>query len=98
MNFFFKTKQKGPVELVKATHEAMARVDTNSSGDQQRTKANDEISKNVASMLQILREGGADKKVPDTTSEQVAQLAQEIYTTELLPLLIGNLSRLEFET
>ncbi|KAJ2820179.1 conidiophore development protein hyma [Coemansia furcata] len=100
MNFFFKPKQKGPVELVKATHEAMARVETNGSGigDQQRTKANDEISRNVASMLQILREGGADKKVPDTTSEQVAQLAQEIYTTELLPLLIGNLSRLEFET
>ncbi|KAJ2480694.1 conidiophore development protein hyma [Coemansia sp. RSA 2131] len=96
MNFFFKAKQKGPVELVKATHDAMARGD--SASEHQRTKANDEISKNVASMLQILRDGGADKKVPDTTSEQVAQLAQEIYTTELLPLLISNLSRLEFET
>ncbi|KAJ2805576.1 Hym1p [Coemansia guatemalensis] len=96
MNFFFKSKQKGPVELVKATHDAMVRVEAGS--EHQRTKANDEISKNVASMLQILRDGGADKKVPDTTSEQVAQLAQEIYTTELLPLLIGNLARLEFET
>ncbi|KAJ2497256.1 conidiophore development protein hyma [Coemansia sp. RSA 1972] len=96
MNFFFKAKQKGPVELVKATHDAMARGE--SANEHQRTKANDEISKNVASMLQILRDGGADKKVPDTTSEQVAQLAQEIYTTELLPLLISNLSRLEFET
>ncbi|KAJ2725810.1 conidiophore development protein hyma [Coemansia sp. Benny D115] len=66
--------------------------------EQQRTKVNDEVSKNVTSMLQILRDGGADKKIPDTTSEQVAQLAQEIYTTELLPLLISNLSRLEFET
>ncbi|KAJ1802835.1 conidiophore development protein hyma [Coemansia sp. RSA 2598] len=99
MNFFFKSKQKGPVELVKATHDAMARIDGSSgNSEQQRNKANDEISKNVASMLQILRDGGADKKVPDTTSEQVAQLAQEIYTTELLPLLIANLSRLEFET
>ncbi|KAJ1950266.1 conidiophore development protein hyma, partial [Linderina pennispora] len=95
MNFFFKSKQKGPVELVKATHEAMAKLDN---GEHQRNKANDEISKNVANMLSILREGGADKKVPDVTSEQVAQLAQEIYTTELLPLLITNLSRLDFET
>ncbi|KAJ1838916.1 conidiophore development protein hyma, partial [Coemansia sp. RSA 2703] len=99
MNFFFKSKQKGPVELVKATHDAMARIDGSSSNnEQQRNKANDEISKHVSSMLQTLRDGGADKKVPDVTSEQVAQLAQEIYTTELLPLLISNLSRLEFET
>ncbi|KAJ1735380.1 conidiophore development protein hyma [Coemansia biformis] len=96
MNFFFKTKQKGPVELVKATHDAMVKVESGS--EHQRSRANDEISKNVASMLQILRDGGADRKVPDTSSEQVAQLAQEIYTTELLPLLIGNLGRLEFET
>ncbi|KAJ2780685.1 conidiophore development protein hyma [Coemansia javaensis] len=74
----------------------MARVEAGS--EHQRTRANDEISRNVASMLQILRDGGADRKVPDTTSEQVAQLAQEIYTTDLLPLLIGNLGRLEFET
>ncbi|KAJ1966111.1 conidiophore development protein hyma [Dipsacomyces acuminosporus] len=95
MNFFFKSKQKGPVELVKATHDAMAKID---SGEHQRNKANDEIAKNVSSMLQIFREGGADKKVPEVTSEQVTQLAQEIYTTELLPLLISNLARLEFET
>ncbi|KAJ2497346.1 conidiophore development protein hyma [Coemansia sp. RSA 2049] len=116
MNFFFKSKQKGPVELVKAIHDAMMRLDpSNGSGgnnnssssgggsnsnvsEHQRTKANDEISKNVSSMLQILQDGGADKKVPDTTSEQVAQLAQEVYTTELLPLLITNLARLDFET
>ncbi|KAJ2157266.1 conidiophore development protein hyma [Coemansia sp. RSA 552] len=96
MNFFFKSKQKGPVELVKATHDAMGKAEAGN--EHQRTKAHDEISKNVASMLQILRDGGADKKVPDATSEQVAQLAQEIYTTELLPLLIANLARLEFET
>ncbi|KAI7833803.1 CRE-MOP-25.2 protein [Kickxella alabastrina] len=76
----------------------MSRIDGSINSEQQRTKANDEISKNVASMLQILRDGGADNKVPDTTSEQVAQLAQEIYTTELMPLLISNLARLEFET
>ncbi|KAJ2769672.1 hypothetical protein IWQ57_003004, partial [Coemansia nantahalensis] len=70
----------------------MAKVE--SGGEHQRTRANDEISRNVASMLQILRDGGADRKVPDTTSEQLAQLAQEIYTTELLPLLIDNLGRL----
>ncbi|KAJ1939654.1 conidiophore development protein hyma, partial [Kickxella alabastrina] len=81
-----------------ATHDAMSRIDGSINSEQQRTKANDEISKNVASMLQILRDGGADNKVPDTTSEQVAQLAQEIYTTELMPLLISNLARLEFET
>lgn len=100
MNFFFKSKPKGPVELVKATQDAMARVEnkTNGVSDNQRSKANDEITRNVASMLQILRDGGANDKVPDTTSEQVAQLAQEIYTTELLPLLIGNLGMLEFET
>ncbi|KAJ1912399.1 conidiophore development protein hyma [Mycoemilia scoparia] len=52
-------------------------------------------------MVQILRDGGADKKSPpseSTSSEQVAQLAQEIYSNDLLSLLITNLSRLGFET
>ncbi|KAJ1673837.1 conidiophore development protein hyma [Spiromyces aspiralis] len=96
MNFLFKSKPKGPVELVKYTRDSMTKLET--SAPSARDKASDEISRNISQMLQILREGGADKKNTEAASEQVAQLAQEIYSNSLLPLLITNMPRLGFET
>lgn len=56
-------------------------------------KVSEEVSKNLASLKEVLC-GTADKE-PQT--EAVAQLAQELYNTNLLISLIANLQRIDFE-
>lgn len=53
----------------------------------------EEASKNLASLKEIL--SGTGDKEPQT--EAVAQLAQELYNTNLLIALIANLQRIDFE-
>ncbi len=53
----------------------------------------EEVSKNLASLKEILT--GTGDKEPQT--EAVAQLAQELYNTNLLIALIANLQRIDFE-
>lgn len=57
------------------------------------TKVAEEVSKNLASLKEIL--SGTGDKEPQT--EAVAQLAQELYNTDLLISLIANLQRIDFE-
>lgn len=54
---------------------------------------NEEISKNLTSMKGILYGDGETEPI----QEQMTQLSSEIYNTDLLPLLINNISKLEFE-
>ena len=56
-------------------------------------QATEEISKNVTAMKQILQGDGEHEPNPDN----VAQLANEIYASGLIPLIITNLPRFEFE-
>ena len=56
-------------------------------------KVAEEASKNLASLKEIL--SGTGDKEPQT--EAVAQLAQELYNTNLLISLIANLQRIDFE-
>ncbi|KAJ3292957.1 mo25 protein [Borealophlyctis nickersoniae] len=56
-------------------------------------QANEEISKNLIAMKTILYGDGESDPVP----ELVAQLAQEVYNSDLLPLLVGNIAKFEFE-
>lgn len=51
------------------------------------------MSKNLASLKEVL--SGTGDKEPQT--EAVAQLAQELYNTDLLICLIANLQRIDFE-
>ena len=51
------------------------------------------MSKNLASLKEVLC--GTGDKEPQT--EAVAQLAQELYNTNLLIALIANLQRIDFE-
>lgn len=51
------------------------------------------MSKNLASLKEVL--SGTGDKEPQT--EAVAQLAQELYNTNLLIALIENLHRIDFE-
>lgn len=57
------------------------------------TKVAEEVSKNLASLKEVLC--GTGDKEPQT--EAVAQLAQELYNTNLLIALIANLQRIDFE-
>lgn len=57
------------------------------------TKVAEEVSKNLASLKEIL--SGTGDKEPQT--EAVAQLAQEFYNTDVLILLIANLQKIDFE-
>lgn len=56
-------------------------------------KVAEEVSKNLASLKEVL--SGTGDKEPQ--SEAVAQLAQELYNTNLLIALIANLQRIDFE-
>nr|ACQ58671.1 Calcium-binding protein 39 [Anoplopoma fimbria] len=55
-------------------------------------KVAEEVSKNLASLKEVL--SGTGDKEPQT--EAVAQLAQELYNTNLLIALIANLQRIDF--
>ncbi|CAG8639656.1 5335_t:CDS:2, partial [Acaulospora colombiana] len=55
--------------------------------------ASEDISKNLATMKTILYGDGESDPVPET----VAQLAQEVYTNDILQLLAQNIWRFEFE-
>lgn len=57
------------------------------------TQATEEVSKNLASLKEIL--SGTGDKEPQT--EAVAQLAQEFYNTDALILLVANLQKVDFE-
>lgn len=56
-------------------------------------KVAEEVSKNLASLKEVL--SGTGDKEPQT--EAVAQLAQELYNTNLLIALIANLQKIDFE-
>ena len=56
-------------------------------------KVAEEVSKNLSSLKEVLC--GTGDKEPQT--EAVAQLAQELYNTNLLITLIANLQRIDFE-
>ncbi|KAJ1653454.1 Hym1p [Dispira simplex] len=89
MNFLFKSKLKNPQELVKIVREAVQKL---SAGDSR--KAQDDIAKALSSMRAMLS-GDGDH---DVSPEQVAQLSQEMYKNDLLPLLVTHMGRFEFET
>ncbi|KAI9101235.1 Mo25-like protein [Phlyctochytrium arcticum] len=88
MSFLFKARPRTPAELVRGTKESVLKLDT---GD--RKKANEEISKNLIAMKTILYGDGESEPVP----EQVAQLSQEVYNNDMLPSLVQNISKFEFE-
>jgi len=87
MNIFFGgKKQKTPQELVKSVKELL----TSAKGGE---KSSEELSKNIAGMKYVLYGDNEHEPNPDAT----VLLANEIYSSDLLPLLIINLAKLEFE-
>ncbi|XP_031443480.1 calcium binding protein 39, like 1 isoform X1 [Clupea harengus] len=94
MPFPFGKSQKSPAEIVKSLKENVACLEKLETSDSKKCeKVAEEVSKNLSSLKEVLC-GTADKE-PQT--EAVAQLAQELYNTNLLISLIANLQRIDFE-
>lgn len=87
----FGKSQKGPAEVVKALKEA---VNSLEKGDKKAEKAQEDVSKNLVLIKNMLY--GTSDAEPQADII-VAQLAQELYNSNLLLLLIQNLNRIDFE-
>lgn len=87
----FGKSQKSPAEVVKALKEAVSALER---GDKKAEKAQEDVSKNLLLMKNMLY--GTSDAEPQTDI-MVAQLAQELYNSNLLLLLIQNLNRIDFE-
>uniref|UniRef100_A0A3Q3MNL4 Calcium binding protein 39, like 1 n=1 Tax=Labrus bergylta TaxID=56723 RepID=A0A3Q3MNL4_9LABR len=94
MPFPFGKSQKSPAEIVRSLKENVAYLEKLDAADSKKCeKVAEEASKNLASLKEIL--SGTGDKEPQT--EAVAQLAQELYNTNLLIALIANLQKIDFE-
>ncbi|KAI8081724.1 calcium-binding protein 39 [Halteromyces radiatus] len=86
MNFnIFKPKQKTPHDLAKHLKDSIHRLD----GPDKR-KASEEVSKYLVSMKNFLLDN-------EPNPDLVAQLAQEVYSNDILQLMILNIEKFEFE-
>ncbi|GAA6049932.1 hypothetical protein JCM3770_007055 [Rhodotorula araucariae] len=95
MNFFksASSKVKAPPELVRALRDNIAKLDSASTGPEQKRKAREDISKYLFQMKVLLYGDGENDPQP----EIIAQLAQEVYANDLLQLLVQHIWRFEFE-
>nr|CAG4638490.1 EOG090X07E2 [Cyclestheria hislopi] len=87
----FGKSQKSPAEVVKALKEAVASLEK---GDKKLEKAQEDVSKNLVLIKNMLY-GTADSE--PQTDIVMAQLSQELYNSGLLVQLIQNLARIDFE-
>jgi len=87
----FGKSQKSPAEVVKALKEAVTSLEK---GDKKLEKAQEDVSKNLVLIKNMLY--GTSDSEPQTDIV-VAQLSQELYNSGLLVMLIHNLARVDFE-
>lgn len=91
MAFLFKRNPKTPPDLVRALNEQVVKIDTTTSD---KRKIQDEIARYLT-QIKIILHGDEDN---DPQPDQIAQLAQEVYETDLLYYLVLNLQHLEFDS
>jgi len=89
----FKSKLPKPSELVKSARENLQIVEKSGQNTKPADKAVEEITKALAGIKYTIYGDLEHEPTPDA----INALANEIYSTDLLVLLIGNLSKLEFE-
>lgn len=87
----FGKSSKSPYDLVKSLQEALAVLEK---GDKKAEKAQEDVSKNLVLIKNMLYGTGDTEPQTDIG---VAQLAQELYNSNVLLQLINNLSKIEFE-
>lgn len=91
MPLFGSKSPKNPQEVCRALKEALSTFDK---GDKKADKAQEDISK-CLSQMKTMMYGSGDSETQ--TEIVMSQLAQELYNTNLLYLLIINLHRIDFE-
>jgi len=84
-------KQKTPAELVKGVKDSLQGLIANPKNEKQ---ANEEITKNFAAMKVIIYGDNEHTANPENTGV----LANEIQASDLLPLVVLHIGKLEFET
>ncbi|KAL5005174.1 hypothetical protein ScPMuIL_018630 [Solemya velum] len=92
----FGKSQKSPQDLVRALKEAVTSLQDPGRRDRSERRT-DRISEDVSKQLQAIKTmlyGTGDQ---EPQSELVAQLAQEMYNSNMLLLLIKNMGRIDFE-
>ncbi|RCK67371.1 Calcium-binding protein 39-like [Candida viswanathii] len=94
MAFLFKRNPKTPSELVRALNDQVLKLDYTSPQDNNYKKYQDECSRYLKNMKVILH---GDDEV-DPQPDQITQIAQEVYATDCLFLLISNLRKLDFDS
>uniref|UniRef100_UPI00398F0C47 calcium-binding protein 39-like isoform X4 n=1 Tax=Pristiophorus japonicus TaxID=55135 RepID=UPI00398F0C47 len=94
MPFPFVKSHKTPVEIVRNLKENMAILEKRDPSEYRKAeKVTEEVSKSLILMKEVLY--GTSEKDPQT--EAVAQLAQELYNSNLLTTLIAGLHMIDFE-
>jgi len=93
--FGFGKNQKvpKPTDLMKSTKECLAGMEKCSIGSKQLEKLNEEMGKNVLGMKLIML-----GETEDPSGENQAQLANEIYASDVVPQVVTQLAKLDFET
>jgi calcium binding protein 39 len=90
VSLFKKTSTKAPSEVVRVLREAL--LDKALAPK----KATEEISRGITAMRALMHSDGSGS-ASEASQDQLVMLSNEIYSTELLPLLIQNLARFDFE-
>ena len=103
MAFLFKRNPKTPTELVHALSEQLGKLD--SPGD--RKKAREEVSRyleSIRSIIDLLPDSKENKGQESITSglqhsniDQIAELAHEVYSTDVLYPLLSKIQKIEFD-
>ncbi|XP_052783359.1 protein Mo25-like [Mya arenaria] len=88
----FGKSQKSPQELVRSLRDALSAL-KKETGEKKLDKASDDVSKNLAQIKTVLY--GTESQEPQ--SDQVAQLAHEMYDNNMLYMLVQNLAKIDFE-
>ncbi|XP_076805258.1 calcium-binding protein 39-like [Clavelina lepadiformis] len=89
----FKKAQKSPADIVKSLKSVLHVLFEQQTSGRKMDKAFEDLMKNLASMKSIMC--GTDQHEPQ--SELVAQLSQELYKSEIIDIILKNLSRIDFE-
>jgi hypothetical protein len=92
MAFLFGTKKKDPAALARGCKETLLIVEK--SGPKANEKAIEELSKIVAQMKLTLY---GDPESSESNAEISQQLVNEILAIDLVPLVITNFAKFEFE-
>jgi calcium binding protein 39 len=94
MNRLFGAKQRTAPELVKSLRDSLLVLARNESKDDKKTqKSIEEVSAHLTAIKTMLYGTGEQEPQSDVTT----MLAQDIYTNNLLHLLIENLGKIDFE-